>query len=430
MLKVNKCMGAILCVTLFGAYLPVIAQERNGQKTQSVQLTVAPFYSLQDAVNLTLKQHLELKPFAIRESVNQGLIQQAATATPYNIDVSITDALGSGDYNGLDAMQTELGISWLLEQSQVDARVDVAKAQAQTNQLEQKIKALDLAASTASTFVVLLSQQQQLKLAKLTQHQAEKMLADIRIRVKAGQLAKIDEYRAIADLEKKALVVEDLHHEIEASKSLIAAQWQGNGDFIAKGSLQNVPKINELEALERQLLNNPRLKLFATKERISQSQVNLAKVDNKPAWKVSAGLKHNQALNDVALSAGVSIPFTTSNRNLGKIQALQAQQLEYQAQADAWRSKVSTQLLLLTHKLKHNAHVVEGLNNNIIPALQIASEQAESAFIQGNYRYSDWYDIQQELNTAKVELIEAYSNIHLFNIELQRLTGLSVSTGI
>lgn len=427
MLKLNKCMGAILCVALSGALIPAFAQAGDEQKNR---LSTAPVYSLQDAVKMTLQQHLELKPFALRKKANQGLIKQAATRTPYNIDVRVTDAFGSGDYNGIDAMQTEFGISWLLEQSQVDARVNVAKTQAQTNQLEQHIKALDLAASTASTFVVLLSQQQQLKLAKLTQHQAEKMLVDIQTRVKAGQLAKIDEYRAIADLEKKALVVEDLIHEIEASKSLIAAQWQGNGEFTAKGALKNLPEISDLSDLEQQLIDNPRLKLFATKERISQSQMNLAKVDNKPAWKVSAGLKHNQALNDVALSAGISIPFTTSNRNLGKIQALQAQQLEYQAQADAWRSNVSTQLLLLTHKLKHNAHVVEGLNNNIIPALYSASEQAETAFKQGNYRYSDWYDIQQELNTAKVELIEAYSNIHLFNIELQRLTGLTVSTGI
>ena len=424
MLKTTKSVGLVLCLAVTGQIESVVAQEQS----ENV-IAQQPVYSLQDAVKMTLRQHPELKPFALREQINQGLIRQARLGTPMTIEANVTDALGTGDYSALGAMQTEIGIAWLLEQPKLDAQVNVATSQSQLNKTEQQLKALDLAAKTASDYVILLAQQEQLKLSRLRQLQAEKMLSDIKSRVAVAKLSKIDELRAKADLASKALVVEDFVHEIEASKSLIAAQWQGSGEFQAKGSLSRLPSVPELDKLLTQLKSNPMFEQFATKQRVAQSQIALAKVENKPAWRFTAGLKHNQAIDDIGLTAGIEIPFTTQNRNVGKIQALQAQQLEYQAQADAWQNNISTQLLLLTHKLKHNSHVVEGLVDEIIPALQQASEQAEQAFKQGNYRYSDWYAIQQELNEAQTELIDAYTNIHLFNIELQRLTGVSVSTG-
>ncbi|MEI8651214.1 hypothetical protein P4S73_30185 [Paraglaciecola sp. Hal342] len=41
--------------------------------------------------------------------------------------------------------------------------------------------------------------------------------------------------------------VEDLNHEIIASKSQLAAQWQGDSDFDITGSLLNIPTAEQLE---------------------------------------------------------------------------------------------------------------------------------------------------------------------------------------
>lgn len=88
---------------------------------------------------------------------------------------------------------------------------------------------------------------------------------------------------------------------------------------------------------------------------------------------------------------------------------------------------MSTQLLLLTHKLKHNRHVIEGLSREAIPALEQASNKAVKDYNSGSYRYTDVYAVQQELVTTQIELIQAYTNIQLFSIELERLTGSSIS---
>jgi cobalt-zinc-cadmium efflux system outer membrane protein len=82
---------------------------------------------------------------------------------------------------------------------------------------------------------------------------------------------------------------------------------------------------------------------------------------------------------------------------------------------------------LLSHQLKHNRHVVDSLFEETIPSLEKASTKAGEAYQSGGYRYSDWHAVQQALIAAQTALIEAYTNIQLFNIELERLTGASIS---
>ena len=122
-----------------------------------------------------------------------------------------------------------------------------------------------------------------------------------------------------------------------------------------------------------------------------------------------------------------SIPLGGENRNKGRISALQAKQHQSKTESDALYQRISTQALLLTHKLKHNRHVIESLTNESIPFLEQANVKAGEAYQQGSYRYTDWYAVQQELVEAQTDLIDAYTNIQLFNIELERLTGTSVS---
>ena len=61
-----------------------------------------------------------------------------------------------------------------------------------------------------------------------------------------------------------------------------------------------------------------------------------------------------------------------------------------------------------------------------IPALELANSKAGEAYKAGSYRYTDLYAVQQELIRSQLELIQAYTNIQLFNIELERLTGSSI----
>lgn len=383
--------------------------------------------TLNDAISLSLKQHPDLKSFAHKLEVSKGMLQQAGVASPLTVNIDVEDALGTGSYSGVSSMQTTMSISWLLESDIIDSKIKVAKQNASVSIFEKEVKALDIAAETAKIFITLLSQKEQLVLAKLTRSQARELLKEINLRVSAGKSNIIDELRAKADLSKKELVVEDLIHEIAASKAQLAAQWIGDSNFQIAGTLIAIPTISQVEMAYEQLKSNPRFKVFASQQRIAESEIALAKANQKPAWSVNAGIKRNEALDDFAFTAGISIPLGDENRNRGQIISLQAKKHQSLAESDAWFKRISTQLLLLTHKLKHNRHVIDGLSKETIPTLELASDKAVNAYNIGSYRFTDLYAIQQELNTTQLELIQAYTNIQLFNIELERLTGSSIS---
>ena len=393
----------------------------------SFSISAQQTITLNDAIGLTLKQHPDLRSFAHKLEAYNGMLAQAGVSSPLTVNIDVEDALGTGAYSGVSSTQTTMSISWLLEGDIIDSKIKVAKQKAAVSIFEKEVKALDIAAETAKLFITLLSQKEQLVLAKLTRSQAQKLLKDINLRVGAGKSNIIDELRAKADLSKKELVVEDLIHEIEASKAQLAAQWQGDTNFQIDGSLIGIPTISQLDVAYEQLKSNPRLKVFASLQRITESEITLAKVNQKPAWTVNTGIKRNEAIDDFAFTAGISIPLGGENRNRGQIMALQAKKNQSMAESDAWFKRISTQLLLLTHKLKHNRHVIEGLSKETLPTLELASDKAVNAYKIGRYRFTDLYAIQQELNATQLALIQAYTNIQLFNIELERLTGSSIS---
>lgn len=404
------------------ALISIFLLSANSHAQQSI--------TLNDAIERTLQTHPDLRAFVYQAKAKQGLVTQANQPSLMTIDAKVEDVLGTGQFSALSGIKTNLSINWLLEEQLINARVNLANQEATLVAFEQQKKALDIAAKTASIFVTLLSQKEQLKLAKLSYSQSKTALKQVEKQVTRAKSNVVDQLRAKANVAKKELVVEDLTHEIEASRAKLAAQWQGNhglgnDEFNIVGQLAEIPSVAEVESTYQQLKQHPTMMQLNAQQSVTDAAVTLAKVSEKPSWQLNAGIKHDNLNDSIGFTAGVSIPFGGENRNQGTIMALQAKQNIKQAEADAWKKHTSTQLLLLTHQLKHNRHVIEGLSINVIPALEEANQAAEQAYGIGRYRYSEWYDVQQALVSAQFELIEAYSNMHQLNIELQRLTGSS-----
>ncbi|MEQ9021521.1 MAG: hypothetical protein RLN82_02040, partial [Pseudomonadales bacterium] len=110
----------------------------------------------------------------------------------------------------------------------------------------------------------------------------------------------------------------------------------------------------------------------------------------------------------------------------GKIRRLRAQQAEYGVETQALQRELDTQLYVLLQEIKHSRHVIETLQEQIIPNLEEAERQAEQAFNAGRLGYQQWSVILNKKLDAQQELLSAFESIHLQHIELQRLTGTSL----
>lgn len=115
------------------------------------------------------------------------------------------------------------------------------------------------------------------------------------------------------------------------------AQWGATqvGFSSLDGLLADLPKVATYADLKHRLEQHPRLQAFVTRERLQASQLALAKAENKPQWRWSAGIRHLSASEDQALVASVAVLLTLFDRQQGHIKAAQASMAMSRAEREA-----------------------------------------------------------------------------------------------
>lgn len=384
--------------------------------------------TLADAIDLALGQHPTLQVYAARQQAQLGRIHQAEVGTRPEIGFLVEDALGTGEHESFRNAQSTLSITWVLERELIDSRIRSAQAAATAVEFERDSQVLDLAAQTARLFIDVLIQAQRLQLAQLARQQAEEVLDAISRRVAAGKGSSVEKLQARAELARRELELEDLQHKQQASQYQLVAQWGGEAHaYQVTGDLLSIPAVDDFQQQLQRLKQNPAVQALANQQRILESEMELARIEAKPRWQLSAGIRRYETSDDYGLLAGVSIPWGKDKRSIGKLQSLQAQQLEYQSEAEALTRRLDAQLYVLLQEVAHSQHVIEALTGDIIPLLKDALREAKHAYSIGMRSYLEWSAVRQELLSAQAQLLDAYQDIHLQHIELQRLTGASLS---
>lgn len=385
--------------------------------------------SLQEAVAKSLNHHPELAGFNYRMKSTEAYAKQAAVGEKPEINLTIEDAFGSGEFGSLDSAQSTLSISWILEAALLDRRVGAFQAKKTLVEIEREIKSYDIAAETTHDFLTVLAYQERLLVAEQAKKQAQFILKDIEKRVDAGKSPRADQLRAEVSLERRELDVEDIHHELKAAKRKLAAQWGQTSIAFDKvsGSLILPEQVADYVQLQAAISENPNIRYFLTQQRVTDSEITLAKEEAKNRWRINTGVRRYERTDDYGFTVGVSLPIGKSNRNQGRVSALSAEQDRYRADAQAKEIQLATQLYILYEELKHSHHLNDALANKILPRLEQALNETQKAYEVGKYSYLEWSAVQNDVLATRMELIDARLKAHSNMIEIERLTGLSMS---
>lgn len=415
---VNRFFGLF---TLLSLSLTSFASFSETQVVESIDLTTA--------IKKSIAHHPSLNQYQYQFDAQKGIQTQAGVSMPTEVSLSLEDVLGTGDLQGVKNAQSSLSISWVLDNDVISKRVSVESSKKEIIEIEQQINKIDVAAQTARYFLNTLALQEKLKISNQSVAQLKKTKAQIRKRVNAGKTSESDLLRAEVELEKALLQQEDILHEIKSAMRMLVAQWgERSTDFKAlNGSLKIEPNFMTLNELEQKLTTTPTLKRFMVLKGIAQAKIDLAQVESKSLWKVSAGLKRYESSGDFGLTAGVTIPIMQTNRNQGIIAALTAEQNQQQAEFNALQKNVETQLFVLYQQLQHAHHVREALQERIIPSLNKALDETTRVYLQGKYSYMELTSVQRDLLKAKAELIDANLMMYLTMIEIEKLTGMQLT---
>jgi cobalt-zinc-cadmium efflux system outer membrane protein len=384
--------------------------------------------TLDQAVQLTLKQHPQLAVFVHRREGYQGLIEQVGVGARPTVGLTVEDFAGGGDYSGFDNAQSTLSISWVTQEARIDHRIQVAQVTASQVDIQRQIEALDLSAQTARLFIQALVERQRLTLAQQASQQAKKTVVTIKKRVDAGRSPDFERLQAEVELAQRELETEDLQHVLKSTQYQLSAQWGENRNhYRLMGELFKIPTLVSVEQQFDQLKQSPKLILLATQQRIAESEIELARIEAKPQWQFSVGVRRFETTDDFGMVAGVSVPLGSDRSSAGKVRRLQAQQAQYASESEVIQRQLDTQLYVLLQEIKHSQHVIETLQQRVIPALNDAQAQATQAYESGKLGYQPWISILNKKLGAQQDLLSAFEAIHLQHIELQRLTGTTLT---
>ncbi|HEY8567987.1 TolC family protein [Microbulbifer sp.] len=407
----------------------VCAAFLGGQQSQAQDGAVLPRISYEQAIFQSLQSHPDLAGYEFRLQAAAADIAHAALGPRPELGLEIEDVAGTGDISGVESAQTTLGISWLLQCDVIDKRVQAAQRQVAVIGSQQQIAALDVAADSARFFLQVLAQQERLTLAQRAVAQAQQGLADIRRHVRAGKLPRAEASRASAEVERRSLAAEDVEHEYAVAKHQLAAQWgERNPQFSGVvGNLSTPLPAVDITYLRQQVASNPALAIFLDRERVADAEIALARAEAGIQWRLAAGIRRLEASDDFGLVAGVAIPLGRRNRNAARVAALQANQYQYRAERNAREIELETRVYVMAEQLRHSRHIADTMTGRIIPSLEQALADTQHAYQQGKYSYYELASAQQDLIDARLSYLEAQYTAHLYLIEIEKLTGLSLA---
>jgi cobalt-zinc-cadmium efflux system outer membrane protein len=385
---------------------------------------------LEDAIIRALERNPELATFAYELNAQQGRVQQAGARSPLELGLLVENALGTGARSSFDAAETTLSIGFVLEHGAVARRRAAAEAGGILLNTEINIRRVDLAAEVTRRFINVLANQQHVRELRRARVLVEQTLAAVQARVRAARVPEAEEARAEAQLARAKLDEEHAEHELLTARRQLAALWgETEATFTeASGTLSTLPALIPFETLRSELAKNPDFERFVSEQRLRESELRLAESRRRPAWQVTAGVRRFEDRDDHAFIVGLTVPFASRDYSQGAITQARAQLEEVGARQTALRVRLDTELFAMYQELFHSYTEVRMLRDDVLPKMERAMKESQYAYERGRYGYVELVAAQRELLELRRGLSEAYADVHRYRIEIERLTGASLTS--
>lgn len=402
----------------------------NATTAQSISSADGDAISFDQAIANTLERNPGLIAFGHQIEAQRGRVLQSELRPSPELGITLENAVGTGAYSGADSAEATISLSWILERGKRERRVDAAQAGVSLLETEAEIERLDAAAETARMYLQGLANQAQLEQTDKAVLLAEKTVAAVKKRVDAGRTPAADLARAEVELSRNRLEREDLDHKLATSLRRLAAQWGETKPKFTRvsGNIPQLPSPISYSSLLSRVDKNPNLSRYMSEQRLREAELRLAESQAKPNWRVSAGIRQLQQSDDQALLASITIPLATRNRNQGQVAEARSALAMTDANRLATRVQVETQLFSLYQELQHSLHRAAVLSDDILPRVEKALAETERAYDLGRYSYFELRVAQADALQARTAAIVAVIDAHRNSIEIERLTGATMSS--
>ena len=434
-------MRQLIIILLFATLLTSIARADFSGAALSGEATYSKTVNeltLDQAIINVLESSPMLKAADYESKAAAARIRTAKQSPRYRGSIELENFAGTGFRSGTDLLETTLSLSKVLELGdKAKLRGDLSHNKAMLLRNDQDSKRLDLLAETTKRFIEVITDQQRLVNANDSIDIAIRTKQVVEKRVKAGKSPNAELRRAKIALARSELKLEHAKHKLDSARLKLATLWgempRGESQISFSTAVANLFEIEQAEPFESLvtlLERNPDLVRFATEKRLAQSRTLLARSSGQSDMEITGGLRHFNFTGDTALVLSLNIPFGSSSRATSNIEESEIMALrDPQVYQQRLLTLYST-LFELYQEIKHAIDAVTALRKTIIPQAEQALQDYEKGYAAGRYSFLELTEAQQLLLDLKLELVIAASDYHRYHIEIDRLTGAGLSTGV
>ena len=387
--------------------------------------------SLEQVVVKVLEHNPQILAGDIEAQAAVTRIQQAQQSlSPLTVKLELGNVAGSGNYSGVDRLETTLSFAKLLELGRKpELRESVAKVEANLLKNEQDAKKLDLLAEATGRFIDVVLFQQKLTIAKNKLALIKNIQRIVAKRVRLGKSPQAEQRRVRIELERAKLELEHVKHQLMSSRLKLSSAWgeTSPGFTTAQANLFSLQQPGSFEQLEKLLERNPDLAQYATRERLAAARISLARSRSRSNVEISGGIRNFQETSDTALVLSASIPFGTSSRAKPYIDEAQVLSRLTPYNLELRRIKLHTNLYELYQEINHAYEAVKVFQEIIIPEAELALRDYKRGYEAGRYSLVELNTAQRTLLEARLEVAVTASNYHRNKIEIERLTGSNLA---
>lgn len=407
-------------------FIPVSTAFAVEEKTESRLM-------LDQAIINVLEHNPLLKAADFESKAAAARIRAAQLSPVFRTSIEFENFAGTGIRSGTDVLESTLSLSKVLELGdKAKLRGDLANNKAMLLRNEQDAKRLDILAKTAKRFIHVITDQQRLVIAKDSLTLVKDTQKVVEQRIKAGKTPNAELRRVKITLARKEIELEHAEHELVTSRLKLVTLWgETRATFsAAEANLFEIEPAIPFETLEQRLERNPDLVRFATEKRLAAASIQLARSGGRSDIEIAGGLRHFNATDDTGFVFSLNIPLGSSSRAKSKVEEAEIMSLREPHIFEQRRLELYATLFEVHQEIKHAVDAVTTLRETIIPQAERALQDYEKGYKAGRYSFLELTEVQRVLLDSRLESVMAAADYHQYRIEIDRLTGAGLSTGV
>ena len=389
--------------------------------------------TLDEALVVVLENNPVLLAGDYQAQATAAKIRQAKQSTPVNVTLELENFAGSGRFSGDDLLEATLSLGKVLELgNKAGLRGDIARNEAALLGNEQDAERLDLLAEAARRFIHVVVDQERLKIARDKLALAKRTAAIVDKRVRVGKSTDTERRWTRIAVARAETELEHAEHELATSRLKLATQWGKTeaGFSSARASLFALNPLGPFDELAQLLERNPDLTRYAGEQRLADARLRLAQSRRRMDIELSGGVRYHNVTDDSALVLSASIPFGTRSRAAPGIESSRLLSDRHPLLFKQRQLELHASLFELYQELSHAYSASQTLREQIVPEAELALRDYETGYRSGRYSLLELIDAQKTLLDAQLESVMTAADFHKYRIEIERLTGQALSTGV